>query len=295
VGASQVGVQLPITVLNTGAHRLEITRVTFDGSSIVGAVVVDNVCAATILTDVRIQDAQRFGVRQQGGTLEAEDLTIVRTQSTGGDPAYGTAIHLSGGVKATLITITLLGNEGGGLAAIGSATDVSLNDAFIQETGVNPFFRDAIVAGDAVAGLAAVEVHDGAVLEVEASFVFGSEYIGLLVDNGAQATFAHGSVDFTQSVDADGRSVGGFNVLASRGAALQLTNFNSRRADSVGLGILNAGVDYSVGEVSRCTCGAYVNSEGFDLARVQDDVDYVDNDQALCADSLPVPHNLASI
>jgi hypothetical protein len=56
-----------------------------------------------------------------------------------------------------------------------------------------------------------------------------------------------------------------------------------------GVHIVDGEVDLHDGEVARNPIGANVQAPGFDLARLQDRVRYVDNGEALSTSVLPVP------
>jgi hypothetical protein len=291
VGESRGGVVFDgATVYNAGPYRLELVRATFDGSSILGALVVDDPCAATIVSEVSIDDAQRFGIWQRGGILEAIDLRITDTQGTGGDPAYGTAIYLHDGVQATLVTIEVLRSDAGALAAIGAGTDVSLNDGFLESLGVNPFFAADILDGTVATGLAAVEARDGAILDIEATFLSAGTHFGLWADDGAQVAVEDTTVTGTRTagIAAGGATIGGHNIVATRAATVDLVNTHSRRAAVVGIAVAGGEIDHESGSVSRCLVGAYVASEEFDIGRLLGAA-YIDNVRNLDAAALPLP------
>jgi hypothetical protein len=286
-GASRNGVHLPATILNEGPHEVNLARLVIDGSSILGAVVVDDPCATTTIAGVRIEDAQRWGVWQQGGTLEVVDVTVRGTGATGGNVAYGTGVYLTGGVEATLVGLDLLNNEGGGLVATGVGTDVSAHGVVAEGNRTNSFFADELVSNVEYGGGGA-RASDRAVLVLQSSALSRNENFGLLVDNGATATFEHGTIESTRQVG----GVRGYNVLVVHAGALELVDFVSERAALAGIGLADAEVDAHDGEVSHCPIGVYVSSEAFDLGRLRD-VRYIDNDRNLDSSVLPVPEPVA--
>ncbi len=83
---------------------------------------------------------------------------------------------------------------------------------------------------------------------------------------------------------------GGFAALSSEGGSLDLEGFVLEDSGLAGLCIgPDAEADVRDGIVARNPIGANVQPPGFDLARIQDRVRYVDNALPLDSAGLPVP------
>jgi len=89
----------------------------------------------------------------------------------------------------------------------------------------------------------------------------------------------------------EGRCQDGFGMGLGvyEGSRATLTDFVIERAATCGVQVDGADLDLSRGTVSSSTIGACVGSADFDLARLQNEVVYVDNDTNVDATRLPVP------
>lgn len=82
----------------------------------------------------------------------------------------------------------------------------------------------------------------------------------------------------------------GSALVVAETATAVLTNFEIRRSALCGVQIASAGeVDLHDGDVVENTCGVNVQVPGYDLARLQDRVRFVDNGVTIDARALPIP------
>jgi len=84
----------------------------------------------------------------------------------------------------------------------------------------------------------------------------------------------------------------GLGVYVDSVAAV--SDFQIEGAATCGVQVDASGLDLTRGVVSSCVIGACVDSPGFDLVRLQNDVQYVDNETNVDATRLPVPAIIGS-
>lgn len=278
------------TVTNAGAFELVVDDVTIDTDG--RGVSVSNPCARTTITDVQITRPVAYGIVHRGGTVEVRDTIVLGTISEPDNQRRGTAVLLSCGAQAVLEDVRLDDNDAGGLHVMSDGTRVVAEDLDVARTGVHPEMAADPCADGVLYG--AVQVVDGAVLDVEGFTIASSTGAGLRVAGaGTRATLRVGTVTTTRAIDAPDCS-GGDNVVATDGGSIRMESFASRHADRCGVYLARGGeIDLEDGEVARNVIGACVRNDDvppeFDLARLQKDVEYDGNDRALDADALPVP------
>jgi len=275
------------SVSNTGPHELQIAHVTISPFAGMG-VFVDHPCAVTLLSDVRVEGASGYGIRQKGGALTVTGASVLRTRA---EPDYitrGTGIYLSCGVHASLLGVTLDRNHSAGLLLDGSGTEVGASLLFVTHTEVNPYYGPGTGTHG---GLGAVWAQNGAELRMEFCFLDDNQFYGLSVRSGAHVDFRDGGISRTRAVEGWENATGGFNVAVESGGMMEMTNFISTRADLVGVLISGEGseMDLHDGEVSFNAIGANVQVQGYDLDRLQDNVVYKDNGRNLDGAILPLP------
>ena len=304
------------TLSNGGPFELRLEGLTVAPADGRG-VFVDDPCARTSLSDVVVVGAREYGVRQRGGSLDFRDGAVSLTRSTPASIQHGTGIYLSCGALASLDDVNLVGNESAGLALASPGTAANARDLFVSSTGVHPDVAADPLAAPARYG--AVQVHDGARLVGALFSILDSRLAGLqLTGEGTSATLGFVGVSRTRS--RIGNAVSGVNLQAVDGAILDLSHFTSNDAGLAGVQIAREGeadlhglcllertdfdaegrvIDWECLEpssvVTRNPIGANVQTEGFDLGRIQDGVIYRANTRSLDATELPVPDAAGSI
>lgn len=84
--------------------------------------------------------------------------------------------------------------------------------------------------------------------------------------------------------------IGGYGIVAIDDSVVEATRFVVDDNDLSGILIAGTGgMDLHTGVVSNHPVGAAIMAPGFDLARIEDDVRWIDNDRALSTASLPIP------
>jgi hypothetical protein len=265
-------------IVNTGANLLSIEGVKLHTSRWPGAIVVDDPCAETVLRDMEISAAEAFGIQQHGGSLTMHNVTVHRTEAVPDDSATGRGVHLADGVVACLGLVNLLYNDGGAFLAEGGGTSVHATDVVAEGNSVHPLLIDEEVRSGAI------EVRDGALFLGQVMHLTRNDIAGLFVHDGGRAHVRGTRIARTYAVEGHG----GANAVV-RAGELQLGDCTLEFADLVGLRIINACAKLRDSIVSDSPLGVGVESPGFDLGCVQENVTFLRNDRHLDARELPVP------
>jgi len=229
---------------NIGPFLLEVRDTIITGSAGIG-VFVDNACATTILNGVEVQFSDGTGIRQRGGSLSADGLTVLFSNTSAGtagaDRHSGRGVHVSDGANVCLKGAVIDRNGAGALLAEGIYTQVFVTAMSAQNNTVSPAVIDeAMTGGDASSGYASVEIRDSALFLGELIGVTSAELLGLAVDDNARAHVRYSLVERSIPLRVGPfRSVGGINIAANSGE-LELNAITSRRS-GVGLSANNVG------------------------------------------------------
>jgi len=121
------------TITNDSGCSLRLQDLAVYGKNGQEAVSVDGEQADTVLDSVTIESATGYGVRQNGGRLDASGLVVVGTSALPTESAPGAAICLEGGVRSTLDHVQLFDNQVAGLVVSGNTTSADLGDLLINE------------------------------------------------------------------------------------------------------------------------------------------------------------------
>lgn len=258
-----------------------------------GAVFVDNACARTTLDRVRIENALSYGVRQRGGTLTVIDSAVLGTRH---DPdtnilSRGAGIYLTCGVHAAMLDVLLDGNDQG-LVVAGAGTDVTATALKVLNSTGHRFSVCSSGMG--------VLVRDHARLRLQVCEIRNNRAYGLRAYNfGHVEGFAcaiSGTVETPDAIDRCRSATGGFGLGAEESGTMDLKDFSS--TDNALVGVLvaaNGQLDLHHGVVSGNPIGANVQVDGYDLARLQDNTIYIDNDRNLDQAILPLPEPVEGI
>jgi len=228
----------------------------------------------------------------QGSSLVAEDLVVVDTQSDAQLAYLGIGL----GAEQADVTLTraafhrnrlasiMVGEEG--MAFV--ATDLAIRETIEQE-----------VDSDYGYGM---QIGYGATADIRRALVSGSRRGGIVVAQpGTVVTFEDLAIADTFEraclPDCPREAGGGGTGLASLdGATVDITRFRVAQSALCGVQLTgSSGLDLHEGEVTGNVVGANVQTESFDLFRLQDRVVYRENERDLDAASLPVPTPVGGI
>jgi len=289
------------SIQNNNPVTLRIEDIQIDNAPLPGAVVVTNATAITILKQVIISRATRYGIYQRGGTLKVTDATILLTVPgiipvTGKTNkeetvCYGTGIFIKNTIS--ILTDVKLQRNVQGLVADGSTTVVDISNMLAEQHAITmkEYFLCSTKAPEN--GIAAIEARHGATMRVQGIKILDNEIRGLSVHHGGRFIGNDVIVLRTRSiVCADRRRMGGINISVRNEAAwLELNRFESGYAELCGFQFIDA--------KGRCTDGSvHHNVIGMNIQRQPADFIYEDlmtsvrfenNERNLDADVLPVP------
>lgn len=289
------------SIQNNNPVTLKIENLQIVNAAAPGAVVINNILAKTILNNVTISRATRYGIYQRGGTLRIDTATILFT-SAGIVPVtgktnkeetvcYGTGIFMKNTV-ASLVNVKLQRNVQG-LVADGSNTIVDIKNLLAENHTLDMKEYFFCTANNPANGMAAIEVRNGAILRVQGIKILDNEVRGLSVHNGGRFIGADVIILRTKSVlCANSQKMGGINIAVSKkGAWLDITRFEIGYADLCGLQLINAKARLADGNVHHNIIGICIRQPppDFNFEDLTINVIFKDNERKIDADILPVP------
>ncbi len=286
--------------------RIEDTAASESLASSGTAVHLSNVDA--ILNGIYIERAERFAIRQIGGSLHMFADQIQNTKTRDEISKAGTSIWTSDGAKTEILSSIIGGSQSSALIIEGNQTEAVLENVNIYDTKVNPWLmQEHIIVltpdlplGPAMSPLpitiypkafAAIEIQQEAQLTMRRSSIDNNEYMGLRVVDNAQARITNTRFSHTRGYvgSESGSWTGGTNIQAKNNGYIYLENITSQHADLCGLQLYGGTADYHAGEVSYNLVGVHITTAGFDIRRLQDRVVYFANGRDLDMEALPVP------
>jgi len=240
-----------------GGSLVELERATFSSNRTFGISAAESATVVTA-TDLVVQD----GLEQESDGL-------------GG---YGVQAFLGGRVEIT--RGALVRNRVAAVFVDGAQTSFEAVDLRVSGTIAPP--------GGLEPGLG-VEVRTGAAALMQRALIDDNAGIGVVAyDAGATLVLEDVAVERTSSLGGD--EGGGSGVIALLGGSVDATRFRFSDNAFCGLQLASGGVvDLQDGIVSGNLVGANVQTEGFDLARLQDRIVYRDNARDLDTTALPLP------
>jgi hypothetical protein len=227
------------------------------------------------------RNAERGILAYDRAEVSAEDLSIVDTvEVEGSELASGVGITALGGARIDLARAEISGGASAGLVLFGSALDAT--DLAIVDT-------KSAHSGDFLGcGLLAFEASTATLLRVR---VEASRGWGVVAqDEGTIVAGEEISVVETAPNDCADCFAGGIGVAAAAGATVELTRFEVLDEALCGIQVATRGaIDLHHGVVAGNPIGATVADPEFEVARLQDDVVFRDNEQTLDSQALPMP------
>jgi hypothetical protein len=259
---------------------------------------VDHAGAATALCDVSFTGITGYGVLQKGGALFADAVSFWDMRRDPQDTGWltGSAVALGRGVSAKLRDLVVRGSEGSALLASGpGATTVTLEYS-------TSFPSHPAITGN-VGCWGAVAVATGASLTSTGLTLDDNAFIGVNVIGSGAADMDFLQVTNTRNLtpaDATfavcGPPEGLANAVASvqavSGGTLAVSNFLLDNSDFAGVAIYGPPeptVHLSNGVVSNNPVGATITIPGYDVAPLEDNVQWVNNDVTFDSQQLNIP------
>jgi hypothetical protein len=213
----------------------------------------------------------------EASSLGARDLVIRDTRDGWCGWPCAVGLIVEEGSTAEVDRADLERNGGASLLVLGAST-LTLRDAAVTDTR-------PVSGYDLAYGL---ELSDGSVVSMERTVFARHGLVGMVgFGDGTRLTLLDSVVERTAEAS-DGR--GGTAVSMIDGAAADAMRFRFAENALCGLQLARDGVaDLSLGEVSGNLIGVNVQTNGFDLNRLNDRVLYLGNDETLDASGLPLP------
>ncbi len=217
----------------------------------------------------------------EGSSVRATDLRVHDTSET---PTPSAAIQIQHAAHAEIERATVLRNAIAGINVIGDAT-ASLRDVRVEDS------RASTTLG--IYGYGVVSALDSTI-DLERAVIARNQDIGSGGSGGSTLTMRDVTLEETRPracAETDcADQPGGYALIAIEGATVRAERFLLNGAPLCGSFVEGeAALDLRTGIVSRAAIGACVQSDGYDLARLTDDVRYVENTLNLDTTVLPVP------
>jgi hypothetical protein len=245
--------------------RAEGARVLVEESRVAG-IIVDGASTIAVLEDVAVRDVESDearaefgrGINLQDGTLDASRVLVERTREA--------AIFVAG--------------EG---------AHAMLSDIAVRDTRSQPLDDR---------GGAGLQTQDGGRATVSRAVIERSLGVGVVAIDGAAVTLEDVVVADTASRDCATTTCPSSPLgygLATLAGRLSATRFVSTRAAICGVFVAEGELDLAMGEVTATEIGACIQSDGYDLMRLTNQVLYRDNGTNLDVTELPVPEAIGAI
>lgn len=296
--------------------RAELTRCAFERNRIVG-VAADDAGTLLALSDVAVRDGEgslsagvggtgvqvnagaqatlmrvvsernrRAGVLvdQAGSRLTAFDLAVHGTRSQASDRAAGQGLSVVRGGRADVVRAVVEANREVGVLVASASTSAQLADVVVRDTEASE-----------ATGLwgRGIQVQFGARLNANRVVVERNREVSVAAADAASV------LQLSDVVVRDTRKRaclpacedrGGSGAMAALDGSIVLSRFVVANNPQCGVQLGRGGtVDLHVGEVRNNVIGANVQTDGFDLGRLQDQVVFRDNQRDLESLTLPLP------
>lgn len=235
-------------------------------------------------------DVTFAGLAVSGGQANVVDLTIARVATGNG---FGAALMCTDAASCVVDRFGFERLHTLGVVAFGSGTTLTLANGSVRHVEVEPRFdvgRAIEVDTGARATLRAIAISD----VVESAVVaFSRDDAGALVEGTSIEMTDVTISDIAERACASSTcatEAGGTGVAALAGAAITARALHVVGAPLCGVQVYDAAsLDVSMGTIEGSAIGACVQIDGYDLARVVEDVRYLDNDRNVESVSVYVP------
>lgn len=206
--------------------RLEISTV--GGRNVIAGAIV-NAGRWLEMRGVEIVATGTVGLRQTGGRLKLSAVSITAAKADDKILDSGIGLWLSDGALATLDLVVFDRNDHQAIRLEGVGTEAWLTSVGVTNTGNrHPAMLGSITTADEHMG--AVQVSRGAKAIVRLSTITGSKWVGLNVDNGAEALLVHSRVSDTGEGDIGTVRTPALNIVSNHGAVVEAFFLQTRNA-----------------------------------------------------------------
>lgn len=208
----------------------------------------------------------------EGTSVSLSDVVISGTLVEDSTQAEGDGMSVREGADLTAERLAFFENHFAGLIIAGSGTTATISDLTIEGT------LSQESDGRFGRGL---DIESGAEVELTRALISGNRGVGLAVfGSGTQVTATDLVVDDTIAPDCSEEGCtdeGGIGIAAVSEAAIDVTRFTISDNLECGVQVVLGQVDLHHGTISGNPIGANIQSEGFDVQRLMDEVNYENN------------------
>ena len=245
---------------------------------------VDVQLGATItMNRLYVSGAEEAGVLASEGEALLEDV-IIEKSGTRPDGRAGHGLVAQDGTSLTVRRAHLSMTRDVGLLASGANTTLEAEDLTIDDTLGDVRGRAVQIQTGASATLRRMRIARAQEIAVAA---YSSSTTVTLEDVEVTDTKKRACAETTCPMNAAGTGIGAY-----QDASLTAVRFRVDGSPLCGIQLARDGqIDLSQGEVTNNAIGACVQNEGYDLDRLTDRVDYLDNGRNLESTDLPIPES----
>jgi len=243
----------------TGAHvEIKGSIINFSGSSLK-------------LNNIHVGAATDVGIHQNGGKLEINNGSINWTNKSqdANKPLSGTALILSGAVKANLNNVQIAMNQNRGI--------------YITDLGSVLWGNQLVLLRNGNQG---IEITNVAKAFFDNIIVEENVKAGIFISNRSKVNIKNSRIRFSKFT---APNTWGTNIVVTNNSILELFNFNISAADSTGIAFDNAFVTASTGQIDNNIIGlAYFNTTYNIVNCIADTVTFTGN-QSKAGGGVPLP------
>lgn len=277
--------------LSVGDAEAEVTDLTAQGTAEVdfglGHGVVAGQRSTLTLTRAELVGNGSGGILLSGMAAEmtATDLSVRDGAAASSTTEYGQGLAVIHGARATVSRLLCEASQTAAIDVRHFPSELSASDVIVRGT------RSRGLDGRFGVGLWVVE--GGQATVTRGAFEDGQSFGVISQHAGSLARLEEVVVDGVSvqqcAADSCPAESSGIGLAAAQGGALEARHFVQRAAALCGVQVAGGALDLHEGEVRDNPIGANVQTEGYDLARLQDRVRYLDNERPLDAVEIPVP------
>ena len=237
------------------------------------------------MSRVAVVGTAGVAVNVDASELRASDLVVEETRSDASDGRFGRALGLQHGATAIVERAFLRSNRNAAVASFSPGTTTRVTDLVVvgTESDGTGYYGESIAA------------YEGASVVAERAELSYSSYTGVIAHGtGSRIELADVTVDETREAGCAEAvacaDAAGHGLVAALGGSLEATRFRVSGSALANVQIAAGGaIDLHHGVVEDAPVGVNLQVDGYDLARLMDDVLFRDHGIQLDTTSLPVP------
>lgn len=216
--------------------------------------------------------------------VELTDVVVWGTRGRASDSGGGSAVALQAGVAATITRAQLEDNRGITLFVSGAST-VTLTDVTVRATGSEETDQRFATG---------LQAQDGSAVEGERVLVADNRGSGVTaIGAGSRLRLLDARIAGTLERECAASTCPGLGfgdgAIAAADGAIELERFVVEGCARAGVHVGGGTMDLRHGRIVRNPIGAAIQTPGFDVARISEDVLFLENDRNVDTTTLPLP------